>query len=273
MDDSEQKRLRERKLLYAAVALLAVAVAYLAWTIGRLPSDTPANPTNGADDTTKAPPTELAGDLASQHTDIRERVDGLYPHIASVVGGAIENSTCLTPETSPDGCPATPSLATSVVSNFTLLYENARLNDDEDITVESVGVRLAPRHVRRLEKLANAFKACQQDVANTVKFRVTGYSSTAKFQRETSTFKVEMSKSDALNLKTANLRAAVVADYLRTQDFEVESEPWDSFPALRRPYLDDSPPGTDKEALNRTVFIEVLHAGACDLGRLPRPAR
>lgn len=265
----------ERKLLYAAVLLLAVAVAYLAWTIGRASSDAPTTsdaPINGAvESTIKAWLDELADDLASQHADIGKRVDDLYPHIASVVG-AIEDSTCPTLQT-PQGCPEAAPLATSVVSNFTLLYENARLNDDEDITADSVGVKLAPRHVRRLDKLASAFKACQQDIANTVKFRVTGYSSTAKFQRETSTSKVEMSKSDALNLKTANLRASVVADYLRAQDFEVESERWDSFPTLRRPYLDDSPPGTDKEALNRTVFIEVLHAGACDLSRLPRPAR
>ena len=82
-----------------------------------------------------------------------------------------------------------------------------------------------------------------------------------------------MSNSDELNLKTANLRAKLVADYLRKKDFEVELKKWGSFENLRRPYLDDSPPGTDKETLNRTVFIEVLHAAACDLSQLPRPVR
>lgn len=205
---------------------------------------------------------QLAGDLASQHAAIGEWVEGLYPHITSTCG------TCRTCGTPPPDCPAS-----SVVSNFTLLYENARLNDDEDITEDSVGVKLAERHERRLKKIATAFKACQRDTESTVKFGVTGYSSTAMFQREDLDGRVGMPESDKLNLRTANLRARVVADYLRKKEFEVEHEPWGSFANLRRPYLDNAPPGTDKEALNRTVFIEVLHAGACDLSQLPRPAR
>ena len=253
----------ERNLLYAAVLLLAVAVGYLAWTISRVP---PPLRVDHAE--IKAQLTKLAEDLASQHAAIGEQIapqsmDGLFDFIASVVREAIKDTIC-------DACPET-----SVVSNFTLLYKNAHLNDDEDITRNSSGVKLALRHERRLEKIAIAFTACQRETASTVKFRVTGYSSTAKFRRKGPDGEIGeiIDGSDKLNLKTANLRAEVVTAYLREKGFEVENKPWDSFEDLIRPYLDDSQPGTDQQALNRTVFIQVLHAGACDLSRLPGPAR
>lgn len=257
----------ERNLLYAAVLLLAVAVGYLAWTISRVP---PPLRVDHAE--IKAQLTKLADDLASQHAAIGEQIapqsmDGLLDRIASVVRQAIKDSIC-------DACPG-PLPPLSVVSNFTLLYKNAHLNDDEDITRDNSGVKLAPRHERRLEKIAIAFTACQREAANAVKFRVTGYSSTAKFRRKGPDGEIGkiIDGSDKLNLKTANLRAEVVTTYLREKGFEVENKPWDSFEDLIRPYLDDSQPGTDQQALNRTVFIQVLHAGACDLSRLPGPPR
>lgn len=256
----------ERKLLYAAVLLLGIVVGYLAWpTDPRVaPPDPPVTPPDcpveHAD--IKSTIDQLATDSASQHAAIRKLVDDLHSHITSTCG------TCPSCGTPQRDCPAS-----SVVSNFTLLYENARLNNDEAITAKSGGVRLEERHKQRLEKIAIAFKACQREAGIPVKFGVTGYSSTAKFQRENPARRVGMPNSDELNLKTANLRAEVVADYLREKGFEVERKRWDSFEALDRPYLDDTPADTDKEALNRTVFIEVLHAGACDLRRLPRPTR
>lgn len=261
----------ERNLLYTAVLLLAVAVGYLAWTISRVPP-----PLRSDHAEIKAQLTKLAKDLASQHAAIGEQIapqsmDGLLELIASIVRGAVKD-ICDAPQCCRQACPELPP--PSVVSNFTLLYENARLNEDEDITADSVGVRLAP-HERRLEKIAIAFTACQRKTASAVKFRVTGYSSTAKFRRKGPNGEVGeiIRESDKLNLKTANLRAEVVATYLQEKGFEVENRPWDSFEDLIRPYLDDSQPGTDQQALNRTVFIQVLHAGACDLSRLPGPAR
>ena len=215
----------ERNLLYAAVLLLAVAVGYLAWTISRVPPPLKADHAE-----IKAQLTKLADDLASQHAAIGEQIapqsmDGLLDRIASIVREAIKYSIC----EPPGGC-RRPLPPPSVVSNFTLLYENARLNDDEDITADSVGVTLAP-HERRLEKIAVAFTACQRKAASAVKFRVTGYSSTAKFRRKGSDGEVGeiISGSDKLNLKTANLRGEVVATYLREKGFEVENKPWDSF--------------------------------------------
>ena len=274
----------ERNLLYATVLLLAAAVAYLAylaWTIDRVPPVSPpppVTPINGAADHAeiKAQLAKLAEDMAIQHAAIGKQIapqsmDGLLDRIASIVRGAIKDSIC--DASTLDDCPRPPP-PPSVVSNFTLLYENARLNDDEDIAADSVGVTLAP-HERRLEKIAVAFTACQRKAASAVKFRVTGYSSTAKFRRKGPDGEIGeiIDGSDKLNLKTANLRAEVVTAYLREKGFEVENKPWDSFEDLIRPYLDDSQPGTDQQALNRTVFIQVLHAGACDLSRLPGPAR
>lgn len=257
----------ERTLLYAAVLLLAVAVGYLAWTISRVPP-----PLRADHSEINAQLTKLAEDLASQHADIGKHMDGLLDRIASIVRESVED-ICDAPQCCGQAC-RRPLPPPSVVSNFTLLYENARLNDDEDITADSVGVRLAP-HEQRLEKIANAFAACQRETASAVEFKVTGYSSTAKFRREGPNGEVGeiIDGSDKLNLKTANLRGEVVATYLREKGFEVENKPWDSFEDLIRPYLDDSQPGTDQQALNRTVFIQVLHAGACDLSRLPGPAR
>ena len=65
----------------------------------------------------------------------------------------------------------------------------------------------------------------------------------------------------------ANLRAKIVGDYLLNEGFKVEIKEWLSENDLQRPYLDDVQPGMDQQALNRTVFVELKSAGACDLAR------
>lgn len=161
-----------------------------------------------------------------------------------------------------EACDDSPPSIT-VNSRFTFLYENARLDADRKVTEDSLGVKLAARHRKRLDLLTNAFLPCSR-ANHPVKFRVTGYSSTAEFRVRPSG--EPMTDSDDLNRETANLRAQIVGDYLRNQGFEVETKQWPEHD-LQRPYLDDAQPGMDQQALNRTVFIDLTSAGACDLAR------
>ena len=284
----------ERILLYAVVLILALAVGYFAWT----PQD---------DDRSRGPSTDAPdGDLAALEQLVKEAanrieklisdtngnfetaLDGVNASVAATVDGKlaglegrVANSVydrlrdagiCeLTERECALGAPTSPPTM-SVASNFTLLYENARLNEERQVTEDSFGIRLAPRHLKRLEVLTNAFQACQQP-EDPVSFRVTGYSSTAEFRVEKKTGTARLHHSDLLNLQTANLRASIVGTYLENKNFAVTPKEWKSFKDLHRPYLDDTQPGVDQQALNRTVFIEVLSAGACDLGQLSRPAR
>ena len=246
----------ERIALYAVILILALAVGYLAWT--RQGGDSNGDVKAALDGINASLAATVDGKLAG----LEERVaNSVYDKLRQAGKCELTENEC-----APDAPPAM-----SVASNFTLLHENARLNEARQVAEESVGIRLAPRHRRRLDLLANAFRACQRR-DEPVRFRVTGYSSTAEFRVKKGTDAELLPGSDELNLKTANLRAAVVGAYLENLDFSVTTKQWESFKDLPRPYLDDTQPGMDQQALNRTVFIEVLSAGACDLGRLSRPA-
>ena len=204
---------------------------------------------------------KLSEGACTRNAECRDGADSKVPSCPPV-------TTCEECGTQCPDCPEPPLL--SVASTFTLLYENARLNEEREVTEDSFGVRLAPRHIKRLDLLANAFQACQQE-DDPVQFHVTGFSSTAEFRTEPED--EPLPDSDALNLTTANLRATIVGNYLRNQNFQVTVEEWFSFDSLRRPYSDNSQPGTDQQALNRSVFIKLDSAGACDLREIEISAR
>ena len=283
----------ERIALYATVLILALGLGYLVWT--RQGGDCNLDPVVQALDgkltaleqrLTDEVENRIETSISDSNGDIKAALDGVKASLTETLDGKlaglegrVANSVydrlrqagiCELTET--ECAPGAPP-AMFVASNFTLLYENARLNEAREVTEESVGIRLAPRHRRRLDLLANAFRACQRP-DKPVEFRVTGYSSTAEFRVKKGAGTELLSGSDELNLKTANLRAAVVGAYLKSKNlkFTVITKQWESYGDLLRPYLDDRQPGVDQQALNRTVFIEVLSAGACDLGQLSRPA-
>ena len=285
----------ERIALYGVVLILALAVGYFAWTL-RSDDRNQGPVADGLDGKLTALERSVANVVASRvetlisgaNGDIKTALNGINTSLAATVDGKlaglegrVANSVydklrqagiCGLTENEcvPGTSPAPPTM--SVASNFTLLYENARLNEERQVAEDSFGIRLAPRHLRRLDLLAGAFQACQRP-EEPVKFRVTGYSSTAEFRVEKEAGAQPLPESDQLNLKTANLRAVSVGAYLEDANFAVTTQKWESFEDLHRPYLDDTQPGVDQQALNRTVFIEVLSAGACDLGQLSRPAR
>ena len=170
------------------------------------------------------------------------------------------------------GCPETPAAVSRVLvgKNFTFLFDNAHLDPERKVKRENKGVKLDGHHVKRLELIVKAFRACQTADA-PVLFHIAGYSSTAEFRVETDSGRERLLDSDDLNLATANLRMANVADYLKSRGFEVDGRPWGSIEALNRPYIDDFEPGVDQQALNRTVFLQVKNAGRCDLDQLVPP--
>lgn len=168
----------------------------------------------------------------------------------------------------------------TVKSTFTLLYENARLNLDGELTPESVGIKLTEGHKRRLDRIVDAFAACVRPPRHTVEFKVLGYASTAEFQEERSDgSNAPMPNSGELNRQAARQRAEVVVDYLKEQgNFKVVGPKKDEGPNARNSVQDMAPPYLDRsevfsgkaqEALNRMVLIRVVDAGACSKERTP----
>lgn len=214
--------------------------------------------------------TALSGLNTAVGQTIGDRLADLEERVADAVAAKLLAAGCTVTGTGkcPD-CPAAPcpELPPEVKSRHTFLYENARLNEEGEVTADSVGVKLAGRHLKRLALLTNALRPCHRPDAPVV-FEVTGFSSTAEFRAQPGG--EALSNSDALNLKTANLRRQLVSDYLESQGFHVVSIKWLSEREMQRPYRDEDPQSVAQQALNRTVFVDIKSAGACDLGDLGR---
>ena len=157
-----------------------------------------------------------------------------------------------------DVCPNPPP-PLEVKPRYTLLYENARLNEDGKVTAKSFGVKLESGHLLRLDLLTSALKSCIK-AGVAVEFEVTGYSSTEEFRFQPNGD--VMPRSAELNLETANLRGQLVGAYLKEQGFVVRWEPWSSEADMPRPYQ-----GAERQPLNRTAFIDVKNAAECDFPR------
>ena len=270
----------ERIVLYMVVLALAVAVGYLAFTISEGTDGCPDCDLDGLGKRIDAVVGEVASSvdtsisahhgqtgttltgIATTASAIKDGLDGLEGRLADAVIKELPvvecPSPCLPAAPSPP-CPVTsdcdePSPIT-VTSKFALLYRNARLTENGELTENSFGVKLERRHLERLELLANAFRPCHRP-ENPVEFRVTGSASTAEFRIQPGGS--PMSKSDELNRQTANMRAQNVHDYLKDEGFQVKIKKWPPDQDLQRPYV-------DQQALNRTALIEPLKAGICDL--------
>lgn len=280
-----QAQERERYVLYGVVLILALAVAYLGWRVE-----------GGAK-------TSLTGSVntfvAAVTDSIERQLGGFEDRVANVVAGSRPEMADVSPEAISDavveaidgrlasidrrvadavqdtlqGQPLSPvGVATPVPvgRNFTFLFDNAYLDPEGRVTRDNKGIKLDGHHVKRLDLIVKAFLACQT-IDDPVSFHVAGYSSTAEFRVETESGSQELADTDDLNLATANLRMANVAEYLESKGFEVDVEDWDSIEALRRPYIDDFEPGVDQQALNRAVVVQVTNAGRCYLGQLAPP--
>ena len=267
----------ERIVMYVVVLGLAIAVVWLAVTIQE--DEDPNGNCAGCEDGLKPRLNAIDAaidDLGKTVANVADAVDrglagfgqelaGLEGRVADAVSRRLLAAGCQVTRSggecvrNPTPQPPHPAPVT-VNSRFTFLYENARLNEDGKLAPNSVGVKLTDRHLDRLRLLASAFKPCHEK-DDPVRFAVTGYASSAEFRSQPDGG--PLPDSEALNRETANLRARIVRDYLRSQGFEVEPPRSD----LPRPYRDDAQPGMDQQALNRTVFMELVSAGACGLSR------
>ena len=282
-----QEQERERYILYGVVLFLALAVAWLGWRVE-----------GGA----KTPLTSSANVLVEAVAGSVERqLDRFEDRVADAMTGSRPDMVDVSPEAISDavveaidgrlasidrrvadvvhdtlqGQPSSPvGVATPVPvgRNFTFLFDNAYLDPEGEVTRDNKGIKLDGHHVKRLDLIVKAFLACQT-IDDPVSFHVAGYSSTAEFRVETESGSQRLADTDKLNLATANLRMANVADYLESKGFEVDVEDWDSIEALRRPYIDDFEPGVDQQALNRAVVVQITNAGRCHLGQLAPPQR
>ena len=164
----------------------------------------------------------------------------------------------------------------AILPQLPLLFENAKLaprqSPDEGwrLSPDSEGVRLTPVHQISLDTFVKAFAPCAKVEGRPVRVKVVGYASTRQFADQDGR---PLPDTDALNLQAANLRAQGVAGYLRDsaqgfgidQGFKIDHEPWPSFDDMRRPFVDRSEAlqGTEQEALNRSVVVQVHDAGGC----------
>lgn len=183
----------------------------------------------------------------------------------------IENCSPL-PAGSDCGGTASPA----ILPQLPLPFENAKLaprqSPDESwrLSLDSKGVRLTPAHEIALNTFVQAFTPCAKVEGRPVQVRVVGYASTRQFVDQDGR---PLPNSDALNLQAANLRARGVVSYLRNsvkgfgidQGFNIDHEPWKSFDGMQRPFVDRSEAlqGTEQEALNRSVVVQVHDAGGC----------
>lgn len=204
--------------------------------------------------------TTRVGHLISTHdTKTATTLKGIKKLLAGcTLTSADECPTPPCPPPTGDNCPEQPP-PVEAKPRYTLLYENARLDEDGKVTGDSFGVKLERRHLHRLNLLTSALKSCLQ-AGVAVEFEVTGHSSTAEFRFQPNGD--VMLGSAELNLETANLRGQLVGAYLKEKGFVVHWEPWSSEADLSRPYQ-----GAEQQALNRTVFIDVKNAAACDFPR------
>ena len=217
-------------------------------------------------------------ETAAALKDLNDTVAGIEDSLSGL-GGRVANAVCMKmaeggcTATAKGECPQKPCpIATpcgedecTPTERFSLLYEPARLNKNGEVTADSVGVKLAPRHRERLELLADALRACQDPGGGPpVEFDVTGYASTAEFRFEPE--RERMPNSNELKLKAANLRAQIVRDYLVSQGFRANTRRWSSAGAMERAYRDGAHRSARNEALSRTVLLDLKSAGTCDLG-------
>ena len=130
---------------------------------------------------------------------------------------------------------------------------------------EGAGIRVDEERRGRLETLALALAACAPG-GSGLAVTVRGFASSAPFKDENGD---ELTRSDALNLKVANLRAAEIAKILASAapSLTVSTLDWTSFGDMARARLGDrEQPGQrtpDREFLNRSAEVIVPDLGGC----------
>ena len=164
-------------------------------------------------------------------------------------------------------------IQTDYLASFPLVFKNARLDGNRQLTLKSVGITLEDIHIKQIEQLIHAFAPCGHDKNQPVKLELEGYSSSRDFIDSNGD---KLLNSDELNVKAASLRAENVYNffigYLKKNkinshiDFN-ELKSWDHIDQMTRPFLDKSNllKGSGQELLNRSVFVKLKHAGACEI--------
>lgn len=244
-------------LLFAAIAALVAAAAYFGVSNARK-ADEVAERVAVVERLLREFTSTIDGRIAEA---VREGLEGLDDAVADKVLERLRREGPCLSMGSCGGGPKAP-----MESILTLFHENARLGPGNSLSEDSSGVGLTAEHEARLRSLADAFAPCAKPPGHAVEFEVRGHSSTAEFKMLPET------ESNGLNRDAANLRAKVVADRLERSGFVAKPKEWESYDAIGRPYLDSSEllsGETDQEALNRSVFIQVVDAGACDKRKGP----
>ena len=243
--------------MFAAIAALVAAVAYFGVSNAKR-TDEVAERVDGVERLLREFMSTIDGRIAEA---VRKGLGGVDDAVADKVLERLRREgLCLSMGSCGGGTEA------SMEPMLTLFYANAHLDPGNSLSEGSQGVRLTDEHEARPESLAVAFAPCAKPPGHVVRFEVRGHSSTAEFKM----FPVE--ESNRLNLEAANLRAKVVADHLERSGFVADLNGWKSFNTIGRPYLDNSEllsGETDQEALNRSVFVQVADAGACDKRKRP----
>ena len=148
-----------------------------------------------------------------------------------------------------------------------LLYRDAELGDDAELSRESNGIRLGSSHRERLERMVHTVASnCRisEDASNLV-LKVVGYSSEAPFRGA--------ENSDCLNVQAANLRALVVVEALRLMfdatslkdRVTVQPHRWAWYDEIERPRLGDAAAVERRDSwlIERSVFVRIENPSVC----------
>ena len=148
-------------------------------------------------------------------------------------------------------------------------------NNEIRLDEEHGGVKLNSAHKQQLDLVIDAFKGCRQNdsggAIQPVKLEITGHSSTTPFRCPS----LSRPESDRFNVAAANMRAKNVQNYMEEKlneigirtHFEISSKQWRTYDEMKRPYFDSDEhlESDGSKLLNRSVFIRLLDAGACDI--------
>lgn len=263
-------------VLAALAAALAVVVVWLVWEDStEPPPPCPTCPPVDVEAIAEAVSNRLDRDGFLKKSDFDGRMVGLDAAVLSLLRtGEFRTAIDDLKRALGSAC-CGDSAGTPAASRIWVVFDNAQLDEEdatgtdplEQLTKSSPGIAISKAQMGRLDRLRDALRACAT-ADRPVRLKIQGFSSTREFVGSNGT---PMRRSEALNLKAANLRAQNVIDHLSGGDGDAKSTlairhvPWQTYAEIRRPFLDapEGVDGTEQELLNRAVLVEVQDAGAC----------
>ena len=155
--------------------------------------------------------------------------------------------------------PSTAAVETKVAgSKYFIAYVN-----NADLATK-VGIELEEHQKTWAKAFYFALAECSKK--QKAKIKIIGHASTAEFKIN----KKPLQNSENLNMRVANMRAAELGAFFESIDensmVDINVVKYKSSKELKRPYFDKNTSSDSRAAefLNRSISIEIIHAGGCE---------